>query len=88
MAVSNQDYIKKLFLKHGTKVKFKVGQSLSNDSYISGNVNFIDSGEARIIFEDQKKLKTVKKISKGEIIGAISLIRNKLTAVSNKNTSY
>ena len=44
---------------------------------ISGKVNFIESGEARIIFNDNGRLKTISKVSFGEVIGAISLIRNK-----------
>ena len=77
MSLSDKNYIRKVFIKYGNKVRFKVGQSLSSDSYISGNVNFIESGEARIIFNDNGRLKTVSKVSFGEVIGAISLIRNK-----------
>ena len=77
MSLSDKNYIRKVFIKYGKKVRFKVGQSLSSDSYISGNVNFIESGEARIIFNDNGRLKTVSKVSFGEVIGAISLIRNK-----------
>ena len=52
MSLSDKNYIRKVFIKYGNKVRFKVGQSLSSDSYISGKVNFIESGEARIIFND------------------------------------
>ncbi len=71
----SKNYIREIFLNNGEKVKYKIGQSLSSDSYISGVVNYIESGEARIIFKDNKRLRTLDKISGGEVVGAISLIR-------------
>jgi len=70
-----EKYVKDLFLKHGKKIKFKVGQSVSNDMYISGSVSYIYSGEARVIFKENQKLKTLTKIGSGQIIGAISLLK-------------
>ena len=70
-----EKYVKGLFLKHGKKIKFKVGQSVSSDNYISGSVNYIYSGEARVIFKDNQKLKTLTKIGSGQIIGAISILK-------------
>ena len=43
--------------------------------YISGSVNYIYSGEARVIFKENQKLKTLTKIGTGQIIGAISLLK-------------
>ena len=71
------NYVRNVFLKNGEKVKFKIGQSLSSNTYISGVVNYIESGEARVIFNENKRLRTLAKISKGEVVGAISLIRGK-----------
>jgi len=69
-------YIKSLFLENGEKLKFKMGQSLSDDNYLSGSVYYIESGTARVIFKAENKFKTINKISKGACVGAISLIRN------------
>ena len=71
---SLQSYIKKIFLEYGEKVKFKEGQTISSDQYISGLVYFIESGSGRIIIQDKNKLKTVKKIYSGDVVGAISII--------------
>ena len=71
-----ENYVKSIFLKHGKKIRFKVGQSVSDDKYISGSVNFIFSGEARVIFECNQKLKTLTKISSGQVIGALSLLKS------------
>ncbi len=72
---SIQTYIKEIFLKHGEKIKFKIGQTISSDQYISGSIFLIESGSARIIFQDKNKLSTVKKIHSGDVIGAISIIK-------------
>ena len=40
-----EKYIKDLFLKHGKKIRFNVGQSVSSDTYITASVNYIYSGE-------------------------------------------
>ena len=72
-------YVKGLFLEHGKKIKFKVGQSVSSDMYITGSVNYIYSGEARVIFKENQKLKTLTKIGPGQIIGAISLLKRAAT---------
>ena len=55
-------YVKGLFLEHGKKIKFQAGQSVSSDMYISGSVNYIYSGEARVIFKENQKLKTLTKL--------------------------
>ena len=74
---SLQSYIKKIFLDYGEKVKFKEGQTISSDQYVSGLVYFIENGSARIILQDKNKLKTVKKIYSGDVVGAISIINTK-----------
>ena len=68
-------YIKTLFLENGEKLKFKMGQSLSDDNYLSGSVYYIEDGSARVIYKEENKFKTISKISKGLCVGAISLIR-------------
>ena len=70
-----ETYVENLFLKYGKKLRFKVGQSLSSDKYISGTVNFLYEGTARVIYEENQKFKTLKKISKSSLVGAISLIK-------------
>ncbi len=70
-----ETYVENLFLKYGEKLRFKVGQSLSSDKYISGSVHFIYEGTARVIYEENQKFKTLKKISKSSLVGAISLIK-------------
>ena len=75
MKESTQNYVKEIFLKYGEKVQFKIGQSISSNKYISGTVFFIESGFARVILEDDNKLSTLKKVSTGYTVGAISILR-------------
>ena len=76
MDIENYSYIRSIFIKNGEKLKFKMGQSISDDNYLSGSVYFIEQGSARIIYKQENKFKTIKKISKGAFVGAISLIRS------------
>ena len=76
MDIENYTYIRSIFIKNGEKLKFKMGQSISDDKYLSGSVYFIEEGSARVIYKEQNKFKTIKKISKGVCVGAVSLIRS------------
>ena len=76
MDIENSSYIRSIFIRNGEKLKFKIGQSISDDSYLSGSVYFIEEGSARVIYKKENKFKTIKKISKGACVGAISLIRS------------
>ena len=76
MDIENYSYIRSIFIKNGEKLKFKMGQSISDDNYLSGSVYFIEEGSARVIYKQENKFKTIKKISKGALVGAISLIRS------------
>ena len=76
MDIENYSYIRSIFIKNGEKLKFKMGQSISDDKYLSGSVYFIEEGSARVIYKEENKFKTIKKISKGACVGAISLIRS------------
>ena len=76
MDLDRYKYIKSVFVKHGEKLKFKMGQSISDDNYLSGSVYFIEEGSARVIYEDENKFKTITKISSGSCVGATSLIRS------------
>ena len=73
---NNQNYVRSIFLKKGEKLKFKMGQSISDDKYLSGSVYFIEEGSARIIYKVENKFKTFKKIGNGFCVGAVSLIRS------------
>ncbi len=53
-----------------------MGQSISDDKYLSGSVYFIEEGSARIIYKEENKFKTIRKISTGSCVGAVSLIRS------------
>ena len=76
MDIEKSSYIRSIFIKNGEKLKFKMGQSISDDNYLSGSVYFIEEGSARVIYKQENKFKTIKKISKGACVGAISLIRS------------
>ena len=76
MKIENNNYIKSIFLKNGEKLKFKMGQSISDDKYLSASVYFIEEGSARIIYKEENKFKTIRKISTGSCVGAVSLIRS------------
>ena len=60
----NNTYIKSIFIKNGEKLKFKMGQSISDDKYLSGSVYFVEEGSARVIYKEDNKFKTIQKISK------------------------
>ena len=75
MDTENNTYIKSLFLEHGEKLKFNMGQSLCDDNYLSGSVYYIENGSARVIYKVENKFKTINKISVGATIGAVSHIR-------------
>ena len=76
MDIENYTHIRSVFEEHGEKLKFKMGQSISDDKYLSGSVYLIEEGSARIIYKEENKYKTLTKISKGSCVGATSLIRN------------
>ena len=76
MDIENYTHIRSVFEKHGEKLKFKMGQSISDDKYLSGYVYLIEEGSARIIYKEENKYHTLTKISKGSCVGATSLIRN------------
>ncbi len=76
MDIEKFSYIRSIFIRNGEKLKFKMGQSISDDNYLSGSVYFIEEGSARVIYKQENKFKTIKKISKGACVGAISLIRS------------
>ena len=76
MNIESYKYIKSVFLKNGEKLKFKMGQSISDDNYLSGSVYLIEEGSARVIYKDKSKFKTITKISRGSCVGAASLIRS------------
>ncbi len=76
MDIENYTYIRSLFIKQGEKLQFRMGQSISDDKYLSGSVYFIEEGSARIIFKEESKFKTIRKISTGSCVGAVSLIRS------------
>ena len=56
---NNQNYVRSIFLKKGEKLKFKMGQSISDDKYLSGSVYFIEEGSARIIYNAIKQKKEI-----------------------------
>ena len=76
MSIENKNYIRSLFLKNGEKLKFRMGQSLSDDNYLSGSVYYIENGSARVIHKIENKFKTICKIGSGTCVGAVSLIRS------------
>ena len=76
MNEENETYIRSLFLENGEKLKFKMGQSLSDDNYLSGSVYYIENGSARVVYKVDNKFKTICKIGRGVCVGAVSLIRS------------
>ena len=62
MNIESYKYIKSVFLRNGEKLKFKMGQSISDDNYLSGAVYLIEEGSARVIYKDGSKFKTIAKI--------------------------
>ena len=60
MDIENSSYIRSIFIRNGEKLKFKIGQSISDDNYLSGSVYFIEEGSARVIYKQENKFKTIK----------------------------
>ena len=56
MIDKNEDYLLKIFKNKGEKLKFKIGQSLCDDKYLSGSIYLIEEGSARIIHKINKIL--------------------------------
>ena len=61
MDIENYSYIRSIFIRSGEKLKFKMGQSISDDKYLAGSVYFIEEGSARVIYKQENKFKTIKK---------------------------
>ena len=76
MNLEKNTYLRSIFVEKGEKLKFKMGQSLSDDKYLSGSVYFIEKGSARVIYKLANKYKTINKISSGACVGGVSLVRN------------
>ena len=77
MDIKNKDVVKQIFEEKGQTLKFKIGQSLSDDKYLSGSIYLIKKGTARIISNENNKLKTYSKLGEGDFVGAISLLKNR-----------
>ena len=76
MNIEKDTYTSEIFKEKGEKLKFKMGQSLSDDKYLSGSVYFIEKGSARVIYNVENKYKTINKISCGACVGGVSLVRD------------
>ena len=59
----------------GERLKFQIGQSLSEESYLPGHVLLIESGTARLLGSSEGRLTTRAKLESGAVIGAASLLR-------------
>ena len=55
MDIENYTYLRSIFIKNGEKLKFKMGQSISDDNYLSGSVYLIEEGSARVIYKEGNK---------------------------------
>ena len=76
MSKNLESYVRGIFKNNGEKLKFKIGQSISDDKYLSGSIYLIEKGAARIIYKLNNKFKTIAKISQNELVGAVSIIRS------------
>ena len=68
-------YITEIIKKRGEKVRFKIGQSICDSSYLPGYIFLIESGTARLIETEGEQLTTLKKLGKESIIGLSSVLR-------------
>lgn len=59
----------------GELLKFQIGQSLCEESYLPGHVLLIESGTARLLGSNKGRLTTRAKLEPGSVIGAASLLR-------------
>lgn len=55
--------------------EFTTGQDLSQADRISSNIFIIASGQARLLYREDGKLRTVEKLTAGSFIGLASLLR-------------
>ncbi|KGG21887.1 peptidase domain-containing ABC transporter [Prochlorococcus marinus] len=70
-----EQYLRKIIQEKGEKIKFKIGQSICEKSYLPGYIFLIESGVARLIDNAEGRLTTLKKLKRGSIIGLSSILR-------------
>ena len=68
-------YITEVIKNRGEKVRFNIGQSICDSSYLPGYIFLIESGIARLIESEGAQLTTIKKLGKNSIIGLSSILR-------------
>ena len=69
-------YISEIIKNHGEKIRFNIGQSICDNSYLPGYIFLIESGVARLINKSNNELTTIKKLENESIIGLSSILRN------------
>ena len=71
------DLISNIFEEYGEEFKFSIGQIISTEKYLPGNIYFIKEGKARLITNLNGFDTTVKKLLPGDLIGIASLLKGK-----------
>ncbi len=67
--------LREIFIMNGKEVRFKIGQSLSQDEYLPGQILLIKYGTARLLINDKSNLTTITKLGPGDFIGIASHLR-------------
>ena len=88
MNIENYKYIRSVFIKHGEKLKFKMGQSISDDRYLSGSVYFIEEGTARVIYKEENKFKTIKKYLLDLVLAQSLLLDHQVAKILELQQNY
>ncbi len=75
-STKNYQKVKKIFEDYGEETKFTLGQNLTTNKYLPGNVFLIKTGQARLITKIDGRQTTIIKLSQGNLVGAASLMTN------------
>ena len=67
--------LKQKFTELGDQQRYEIGQPICDGRFIPGQVVLIESGNARLLSEQEGRLSTLSRLDAGSFIGVISLLR-------------
>ena len=63
------------FFQLGKQQRYELGQPICERRFIPGQVLLIESGNARLLGEEEGRLSTLNRLETGSFIGVVSLLR-------------
>ncbi len=74
---SELEPLRQIFIKHAKELRFEIGQSLCEESFLPGKILLIKIGTARLLTNHKGRLTTLSKLGPGDFIGIASHLRGK-----------